>query len=130
MDTILISPVPDVAKAVPVEDEITDPDEDMPTFHVDDDTDDTNADVLFMPSTNGHAKQPDDATPAQLKRCNQLGVRFFGTETWHEQAPKLATEVSKGSVKRIEDLKVVEIEVLMKDLELRITQRAAKLQAA
>ena len=97
-------------------------------------------DVLFTPTiharsapmadaANGHAKSPDDATTAQVKRCNQLGIRFYGTEGWNEQAPKLAADTSKGAVDRIDDLKVAEIEVVMRDLERMIAHRAAQLQA-
>ena len=102
---------------------------------LDDDEDvtdyDQDGDVLFTPTihANGHAKSPDDATIAQVKRCNQLGIRFYGTEGWNEQAPKTAHETSKGAVKRIEDLKVVEIEVVMRELERKIAHRAAQLQA-
>jgi hypothetical protein len=83
---------------------------------------------LWEPTAGG--KSPDAATPAQIKRAESLGIKMYGTESWKEQAPKLAQAASKGSVSAIADLKVSEITVIIAGLEKRIAERAAQLQAA
>jgi hypothetical protein len=77
-----------------------------------------------------HAKKPDNASPAQIKRCHSLGVKFYGTELWQQKLPAIAEGASTGGVKTLEALKDVEIEKVITGLDKRIAERAAAIQAA
>jgi hypothetical protein len=77
-----------------------------------------------------HAKAPNAATPAQVKRANSLGVKFYGTELWQTKMPGIVAGASKGSAKTMEALKDVEIDRVITGLDKLITERAAQLQAA
>jgi hypothetical protein len=77
-----------------------------------------------------HAKTPNAATPAQVKRADSLGVKMYGTEAWSAKMPAIAEGASTGNAKTLEALKDVEIEKIIAGLEKRINERAAQLQAA
>lgn len=66
-------------------------------------------------------KQPDDASPAQLLRLTKLMVQLYGAD-WGHLEPKLAQDVSTGSVSQFSDLKVKEAQVLIGKLEAGIKQ--------
>jgi hypothetical protein len=92
------------------------------SHHQDDDT--------LWDTPAAHAKTPNAATPAQVKRANSLGVKFYGTELWQTKMPGIVAGASKGSAKTMEALKDVEIDRVITGLDKLITERAAQLQAA
>jgi hypothetical protein len=73
-----------------------------------------------------HTKKPDTATPAQVKRANALGVKFYGTEVWHQKLPGIVAGASTGDAKTLEALKDVEIDRVISGLDKRIAERAAQ----
>lgn len=82
------------------------------------------------PEGSRPAKAPDNASHAQIKRADTLGVKFYGTEVWQKKIAAIAEGASAGNAQTMAALTPTEIDVVIAGLEKRIAERAAQLQAA
>lgn len=63
----------------------------------------------------------DTVTAEQLMHIDALGQKYYGAE-WLEKRPQLAELFSKGAVKKVSELKIVEADKLIKGLEKKLAE--------